>query len=105
VRFFRNRTATRNAEKSSQVAQTDTKKGSNNSKNSESNNSDSHSSKTDSSDEVVIPSGVAEGNDSDETSTVPAAGMGINTLGVAFALCAVTYGAVFLKTKHDAVSA
>ncbi len=100
VRFFRNRAATRTAEQSAQVSQTDKQKDSSNEKKTEANDSGAGSSATNDSNEATIPSGVAEGSDSDETSTMPAVGMGLNMLGVAFALSAVTYGVVFLKTKQ-----
>jgi cytoskeletal protein RodZ len=97
VRFFRNREATRTAQQSTQVAQNQGKH--NTSDESRSDDSTDHESdnteSSNSSESVAIPSGVAEGGDGDETSVLPAVGMGYEAVLVSVLAGLVTYGVVF----------
>jgi len=102
VRFFRNREAAKTAQDSTHVAQTEKQSSEKNQKNSEDSKNNPND---DNSGDVVIPSGVAEGDDSDETNTVPAAGMGSNVVGLTVLVSSTTYAVVFVKDKHRKTTA
>ena len=105
VRFFRNRSATRETERSAQVAQSDkeSEPGSRNEGNkqreSEENNSTTDNSEN-SQDESSIPSGIADEPDtSHHGSPMPEVGMSANILWSAAILMVVTYMVVRGKER------